>query len=339
MNNPLDNLSLKIKSSKEEKEKLNDIYELKTPADLAEEWAESKLYAKENPLKFGFNKVDEVLDGDLRGKVVAILGLAGSKKSLLAAQCCNINAESYNARGVISNMEMDNISGLDRLMDFSTQHYESGDGLVKMQASKYYKHHLTRENQNEIVAQLSKGLTEYYGNNLLINGTSQMTIEMYDELIKRTIKKFGSIDMLMVDGMSMTGEDGSETERFSKVSSGLKMLAKKHKILICVICHVSKTSGGVAVTPHTRDLRPFVRGSQKIIDDLDICICMSLVEDAENEGYYEDEMGYLWMHDKRGTGKIVKLIFSFNKMRLLMEETPINPDSMEGNKKEKKGLF
>jgi len=338
MINPLEGLQKKIDKSKEDKIEEDRIYELLTPGDLVEEWAETKLFAKENPLKFGFEKVDKVLDGDLRGKVVAILGLAGSKKSLLAAQCCNINAESYNARGVISNMEMDNISGLDRLMDFAVDHYESGDGLTKIQASKYYKHVLTRDNQKELVGSLSGGLKQFYGNNLLINGTSQMTIEMYDTLIQKTIKKFGSIDMLMVDGMSMTGESGSETERYSKVSSGLKMLAKKHKILICVICHVSKTSGGKAVTPHTRDLRPFVRGSQKIIDDLDICICMSLIEDMENAGGYEEEHGYLWLHDKRGTGDVIKLVFSFNKMRLLMEQTPIDPDMVE-NKKEEKGLF
>ena len=338
MNNALEGLQKKIESSKDEKSEFERIYELKTPSELVEEWAEAKLYSKENPLNFGFEKVDSVLDGDLRGKVVAILGLAGSKKSLLAAQCCNVNAETHNARGVISNMEMDNISGLDRLMDYGMTHYESGDGLVKIQASKYYKSQLTRDTQERMVRDLQGGLKEFYGDNLLLNGTSQMTIEMYDTLIQRTIKKFGSMDMLMVDGMSMTGESGSETERYSKVSAGLKMLAKKHKILICVICHVSKTSGGVAVTPHTRDLRPFVRGSQKIIDDLDICICMSLIEDLEGAGGYEDEVGFLWMHDKRGTGKIVKLVYSFNKMRLLMEQTPIDPCIVE-NKKEEKGLF
>jgi len=338
MNNPLNELTKKIDSSSKEKEEFEKTFELLTPEDLVVEWAERKLYAKENPLHFGFDKVDEVLDGDLRGKVIAILGLAGSKKSLLAAQCCNINAEVHNARGVISNMEMDNIAELDRLMDFAVGHYESPDGLIKKQPSKYFKGELTRDNQKEIVGFLSKSLKEFYGKNLLINGTSQMTIEMYDTLIKRTIEKYGSIDMLMVDGMSMTGEDGSETERYSKVSSGLKMLAKKYKILISVICHVSKTSGGKAVTPHTRDLRPFVRGSQKIIDDLDICICMSLIEDIENAGGYEDENGYLWMHDKRGTGKVVKLIYEFNKMNLLMTQTPIDPDMME-NKKEEKGLF
>jgi len=338
MGNPLDTLKEKMNSSDLEKEEFERIYELKTPEELVVEWAETKLYAKENPLHFGFNKVDEVLDGDLRGKVVAILGLAGSKKSLLAAQCCNINAEMHKTRGVISNMEMDNISGLDRLMDFAVDHHETGNGLVKIQASKYFKQQLDRGNQGQIVAALSGALKTFYGNNLLINGTSQMTIEMYDTLIQHTIKKFGTIDMLMVDGMSMTGESGSETERYSKVSSGLKMLAKKYKILISVICHVSKTSGGKAVTPHTRDLRPFVRGSQKIIDDLDICICMSLLQDNDNPGGYEDELGYLWMHDKRGTGKVVKLIYEFNKMNLLMSETAIDPDMME-NKEDKKGLF
>jgi len=338
MNDSINKLQDKMNSSDLEKKEFERIYELKTPEELVQEWAETKLYAKENPLHFGFDKVDEVLDGDLRGKVVAILGLAGSKKSLLAAQCCNINAEMHKTRGVISNMEMDNIAGLDRLMDFACDHYETNDGLVKIQASKYFKHKLSRDNQETIVAELSSDLKNFYGNNLLINGTSQMTIEMYDTLIQQTIKKFGSIDMLMVDGMSMTGESGSETERYSKVSSGLKMLAKKYKILISVICHVSKTSGGKAVTPHTRDLRPYVRGSQKIIDDLDICICMSLIEDMENAGGYEDEHGYLWMHDKRGTGKVVRLIYEFNNMNLVMKETPIDPDMME-KKENQKGLF
>ena len=113
------------------------------------------------------------------------------------------------------------------------------------------------------------------------------------------------------------------------MSAGLKMLAKKYKILIQVICHLSKTSGGKAITQTTRDQRPYVRGTQKIVDDLDICICLSGVNANNDPEQFDMNLGYLWLYDKRGTGQTCRIITEFNSNRLIMTETTIDPYSVE----------
>jgi len=309
-----------------------DKFRLETPSDLVDQYTEDKLYAKENPLLFGLPKIDQPLDGDLRGKVIAILGLAGSKKSLMAAQCCNINASVHQARGVASNMEMDNTNFLGRLIDYALEPYQSMDATVKESASRYHKRTLTRGNQEAQNKFLKEKLSQFYGDNLVVNGTCGMTIADYRVLLDACIEQYGSVDILMVDGMSATGEDGSETERYSKVSMGLKSLAKEYKILITVICHLSKTAGGQAITEYTRDSRQWVRGSQKIIDDLDICICMSQIEDL-GTGDPRKDKGYVFMHDKRGTGEIVRVIYDFFPLNLQLSESTDEPSMYDEEEK------
>ena len=309
-----------------------DRFKLETPSELVDNYTEDKLYAKENPLLFGLPKIDESLDGDLRCKVIAILGLAGSKKSLMAAQCCNINASVHQARGVASNMEMDNTNFLGRLIDYALEPYQSMDATVKESASKYHKRTLTRENQEAQNEFLKEKLNKFYGDNLVVNGTGGMTIDDYRQLLDACIEQYGSVDILMVDGMSATGGDGSETERYSRVSLGLKDLAKEYKILITVICHLSKTAGGQAITEYTRDSRQWVRGSQKIIDNLDICICMSQVEDLETGDPRRDK-GYVFMHNKRGDGSIVRVIYDFFPLNLQLSESTDDPSMYDTEEK------
>jgi replicative DNA helicase len=323
----------------EQIEEVEERFKLETPAELVPEWAESRLYAKEHPLVLGLETADEVLDGDLRSKVIAITGLAGSKKSLLGAQCCNINSKVYQARGIISNMEMSNTQQLNRLLDFGMEPFEPYNNAFKINASKHYKDELTRDNQELIVSQLQQSMFEFYGDHLLINDKSNMTVEDYDQLIQTGIDKYEYIDILLVDGMSMTGESGGENERYSKMSAGLKMLAKKYNVLIAVICHLSKVSGGRAITATTRDQRPWVRGSQKIIDDLDICICLSAVNINNDPNQFDPSLGYFWMYDKRGSGQTVKLVTEFHPNRLLISQSSIDPDSVEIQEEEKDGGF
>ena len=326
--NDLNKLTQKLK-------RVESKYKLETPSDLVNQYTEDKLYAKENPLLFGIPKIDEILDGDLRGKVIAILGLAGSKKSLIAAQCCNVNASVHQSRAVASNMEMDNTNFLGRLIDYALDPYSSMDSSIKESASKYHKRTLTRDNQTAQNEFLKEKLNKFYGDNLVVNGTCGMTIADYRLLLDACIEQYGSVDVLMVDGMSATGEDGSETERYSKVSMGLKSLAKEYKILITVICHLSKTAGGQAITEYTRDSRQWVRGSQKIIDDLDICICMSQIQDDATEDPRKDK-GYIFMHDKRGTGAIVRVIYDFFALNLLMQESTDEPSMYDTEEKKSK---
>ena len=130
---------MSLEKLKQKATQIDKRYKLETPSELVPNYTEDKLYSKEHPLCFGIDDIDKQLDGDLRGKVIAILGKAGSKKSLIAAQCCNVNAQKYQARGVASNMEMDNTNFLGRLIDYAIDPYESLNGTGKINASKHLK--------------------------------------------------------------------------------------------------------------------------------------------------------------------------------------------------------
>jgi len=305
---------------------INERYKLQSPAEIVPEYIEDKLYAKEHPLMLGIPKADQLLDGELRGKVIAVCGLAGSMKSLLIQQTCSVNAKKYQAVGCISNMEMSNTALLDRLMDVAIPEFQSDDNLFRIRPSKHYKGELNRDNKIQIMQEIQMHLESYYGNNLKINGSSSMTVNDYDNILSANPE----LDLLMVDGMSMTGEEGDENTRYQKMSAGLKELAKKYKVCIAVICHLSKTSGGRPITPYTRDSRAWVRGSQKIIDDLDICICMSKVFDSFLEEERRDLM-YMWLYDKRGTGDILDIILEFEPRNLSLTESLLEPNQFNEN--------
>ena len=117
---------------------------------------------------------------------------------------------------------MDNTNFLGRLIDYALDPYSSMDSSIKESASKYHKRTLTRDNQTAQNQFLKEKSNKFYGDNLVVNGTCGMTIADYRKLLDACIEQYGAVDVLMVDGMSATGEDGSETERYSKVSMGLK---------------------------------------------------------------------------------------------------------------------
>jgi hypothetical protein len=117
------------------------------------------------------------------------------------------------------------------------------------------------------------------------------------------------------------GGKGSETELYSKHSKELKELANKWKILIFLVCHVSK--GGSKVD---RDLSDKVRSSEKIIDNCDFYITASLFE---NEDEFNKDFGAMRLVNKRGTGNTLDIVYEFNRLRLLMTDTDFNFKSFD----------
>ena len=58
-------------------------FELYRPDELVESYVNSIVRAKTHPLSFGLPTIDEELRGDIRGKVAAIIGYGGTRKSFI----------------------------------------------------------------------------------------------------------------------------------------------------------------------------------------------------------------------------------------------------------------
>lgn len=315
--------------------------ELKTAEDLVDDWMKSAEGDIENPLTTCMPTIDKILRRKLRGTVGAYLGKGGSKKSLLALQSCRQNVIKYqnNCTGIYSNMEMGIFQFVSRLMNMSVESpWDCG-------SSEFYDYQFTqafkerdKKRIEEIRSELKSKFKYLYGNNLLVNSRGSMTIEDYRKLIKRSKEINGRVDQLAIDGLSMMGSLGTETETYTTHSKELKDLAKQENIYIILICHVTK-----GCDKHTRDLQPFIRGSEKILDNVDFVMSMSQIineslSTEETIKYYRDK-GWIQFYDKRGTGEIVDLIYDFDSKNLLLSESDQDPRLFEVKKKDKSKSF
>lgn len=315
--------------------------ELKTPEELVDDWMKSAEGDIDRPLTTCMPTIDNILRKKLRGTVAAYIGKGGSKKSLLALQGCRQNVVKYqnNCTGIYSNMEMGIFQFVSRLMNMSIDSdWDSG-------SSVYYDYQFTEafkaknKDKIELIRSELKGkFRDLYGNNLLVNSRGSMTIDDYYKLIKKSKERNGRVDQLAVDGLSMMANVGNETESYTTHSKELKDLAKQENIFIILICHVTK-----GCEKHTRDLQPFIRGSEKILDNVDFVVMMSQVLDLflgtdENIKYRKDK-GWIQLYDKRGSGEIVDMIYDFNPKTLLLTETQEDPKLYEVEKKKQSKSF
>ena len=325
-------LPVQTKPKKAEEREL----ELRTPAELVEDWVKGIEGDLERPLTTCIPKFDKVLRNKLRGTLAAYIGKGGTKKSLLALQACKTNVQSHfnNCTGVYSNMEMAIFQFLSRLIDmsFTVEDYiYNSSWYFEKEYSDFFKNK-DKKGMEQIRVTLAKYFSDHYGNNLYINSQPGMRIEDFDKLVKKAKEKNGKCDMLVVDGLSMMHGLGTETETYTTNSKELKDLAKLHNIYIPLICHVTK-----AATKHTRDLQEFIRGSEKILDNVDFQIMTSLCIDEERSGEtieYLEDYGYLRLYDKRGSGKTVDVIYHFDCSTLEIKETDKEPSDYNRKKKE-----
>lgn len=312
--------------------------ELKTPDELIDDWCASIEGDVERPLTTCMSKIDKDLRNKLRGTVGAYIGYGGTKKSLLALQACKQNVLAYenNCTGIYSNMEMAIFQFVSRIMDmsFTVEDYAYN---VSWYFEKNYQDAFKAKNEaqkKQIREVLRNYFKKYYGSNLYINSQSGMTIDDFHTLVKKAKEKNGKVDILVIDGLSMMSGMGSETESYTSNSKELKDLAKLHNIYIPLICHLSK-----GAEKHTRDVQRFIRGSEKIIDNVDFVIQMSLLVDEFRSGEsteYLTDKGYIKFFNKRGSGNTVNVIYDFDKSTLTMKETNEDPILYEVDKKKTK---
>jgi hypothetical protein len=119
----------------------------------------------------------------------------------------------------------------------------------------------------------------------------------------------------------MMGGKGTETELYSQNSADLKQLANEENIF---------RPGDLPHFQRRRKvdkgfIKAHSRGSEKILDNCDFYGTMSQIQEEKNLDAFKNDLGFLHLWDKRGSGKTVEVIHQFNPYRLRLEDSGIEP--------------
>ena len=150
-----------------------------------------------------------------------------------------------------------------------------------------------------------------------------MTVAKYDLMLSQIKQAHGAIDILVVDGLSMMGGQGDELEKANRHTLELKELAKKYNIFVFCIVHASRGE-----SLETRDLSKKARGSEKIVDNCDFTITMSLIK--INKKDHSSLYGVYNCWNKRGSGNRIEKVFKFTERRLKMIEVEKASNKLKG---------
>lgn len=267
-------------------------------------WYQSILPEK-NKLSLLFDDFDKHFKGKLRSKLVPIIGYGGTLKSLYAQNIGLWNMKNNGAVLLYSTMEMGVPVLINRFicMEIEGDKYQSAYELE-------YKNNKRILDARQIYQDT---IGKLYKEKFFITENSSLTTEQYEKAILELKGKGIKTDILIVDGLAGMGGSGSETELYSKHSKELKDLANRYEMLILLICHVSK--GGKKTD---KDCSQIVRSSEKIIDNCDFYISMSIFEDDAGERI--KGIGNARVVDKRGTGDVIDVNYELNGKTLLMSK-------------------
>lgn len=269
--------------------------------DWFTEWAD--YYTQDRkPFSCIFPVIDTDQEFNLQGRLAAFIGKGGTRKSFYALNVVAMNILNHNARAIYSSMEMGRVEMINRILDVSFPVIEN------QPASIFYRQQVRRD--KEALKQAIKLAARKLSDNLILNNVTNMTTDLYWKELRKVQELYGPVDIIAVDGLSMMGGKGSESERFEGHTKELKDLANQENLFIPLICHTTKDA-----KQYMRDVTELVRGSGKILDNCDFTMSFSnlINENAstpENITYYTDQ-AHLKYWNKRGTGLTLNLIYDF----------------------------
>lgn len=252
-----------------------------------------------------FDDIDRDNEYNYAGKVACIIGKGGSRKSYYVQNLLAENILNHNARVLYSSMEMGKVEVVNRLLDIICE--PSGE---KVSASHELKT-LVKQDKATVKTHIRE-VMKHVDERLILSNNAFLEPADYEKLLQKTFELYGSVDMLVIDGLSAMGGKGTETEVYSRNTLALKEIAKKYNVFIPIICHVTKET-----KPYDRDPREKVRGSEKILDNCDFTICFSQLIDQYNSEspenlMYQPNYGHLKYYNKRGTGLTLNKVFYFH---------------------------
>lgn len=311
------------------KEVADFILETFTPDEMVEKWAQACLQDQENPLTCGFNTFDQIMKKRLRGRVGLYAGYGGTKKSMAALASTNLSIlrSGRKVNGLYGNMEMSLYQYVNRLLSGSftqdempnTPYADFAEIGVNM-ASK-----ASKEAYKKLISELQQAFIGHYGKSLRVTQKTKISAKEFYNTAKH-FKSIGQpLDMLIVDGLSMMDTMGkSELDALGNNSAEIKEIANDFNIYIPLIVHLSK-----GARKHDREIMHLIRGSEKIVDNMDFSLQFSLIIDP-NKGtqkapVYLNEKGWVRLYDKRGSGVIMDKIYDFDPINLRITETNEDP--------------
>lgn len=269
---------------------------------------------------------DNIFKGRLRGKVGAIIGYGGAKKSLRALQILLYNIKKYNIKGLYSSMEQSIFELMSRIINYSVEVSVEDGNIHRLPTAEYLdEEEELRKQAREI---LKAQIAPIYGKNLWMTPTTGFVVEEYDQLLTDLNEREGLMDILVIDGLSRMGGPGSEVERTVVAAREIKDLAQKWNIFIIPMVHVSR-----GLKLHTRDVRELIRGGEKIVDEFDFTITMSQIIDGPRSTpdkiEYRKDVCWERVYDKRGKGITADIINKFNKQTLELTPMNVEPNDFE----------
>jgi hypothetical protein len=191
---------------------------------------------------------------------------------------------------------------------------------------------IERENSDYFKTLFKDIFVNYYADSILLNQKNGMTYKDYKALFKRAKDMGKKIDVLAVDGLSMMGGQGNEKDRVDENTLMMKELAKEEDVFVPLIVHATRGE-----TKHCRDLFSKARGSEKIIDNVDLAFTCSLIQ--KNESEYERDSGYIRLWNKRDSGNTVNVVYDFFANKLKMSESSRDPLEVELKQENTKSFF
>ena len=281
---------------------------------MVDDWADIILRDKGNKYVTGIPEFDKEFNHNLRGKFIALIGKGGSGKSMLGLQIATGNSIGTDTIGVFLNGEMSNSNLLDRILDFQ---YGEDEGSNK-RASIHFKDSLSEQNSLAFKKKLKDNLNEMYKDNLLITNTTDMS-EIHRGL--SGLQNQGkNVVGLVIDSSSMMDGKGNNVESAEYYAKEFKKIANKYNICVLVIYHVPKS-----VPSDKRDLSGEAKDSVTIENNADAMISFSSVFDES--GKKINDIKFLQLFNKRGSGNYVEKVCRVDKNHLVLEPTEMSPES------------
>lgn len=298
-----------------------------TIPELATEYYVSIANAKRSS-GLGLPLIDKIEDYDYHSKVIAIVGKGGTKKSMLLKEIL-MHTAINGERGIYSTMEDTRLGQFKRIFNSSFKPKTINVNTpqeMKVGAISVLKK-LIKSNPEKakiIIEKNSNILYERYLDRIIIDDKTAMTPDDYEHFLEKCIRKYGSIDKLGIDGLSMMDGKGNEIDLAILNSKKVKAIANKYNLCVPLLIHVPNN-----VSRMQRELYDHCRGGAKVTDNADIFISLSQVIDPDKERFgepeYSKDLVYVSYYGKRTTGERADFILKLNPYSLRFEQTDYDP--------------
>jgi len=297
-------------TGKTEEEVKKSKFTVKSIGEWNMEWYQNIL-PENSKISLLFPRLDEEFCGKLRGKVGVMIGYAGSKKSMYGQNLAYHNVVDKGLRVVYSSMESSAADCNGRFVNMAL-----GNGYDKNPEQVLIDKEIEETGYAKRV--YDEKVAKLYGDKLLVTEDSSMESSTYSEVVDYVANTIGSVDMLVVDGLSMMGGIEDSTRRAERHSKELKELAKKYNLFVLVIVHSKRGEDET-----TRDLSGMARDSEKIRDNADFYSSFSKIQMQNSLGdtMYEQNRGFIRTVNKRGSGNVIDIVYKLDPISLIMSDT------------------